>query len=144
MLNLSSSLKLIMNQSMVQSVISKVLDAQLSIHGISFSEFMILYHLSNSTENKMRRIDLANKTGLTASGITRLIAPMEKIGLVTKEANERDARVSFVRIAPTGKRIMEESVIGLDSVSRDLLAHLEEPQIEASLKTLKLLGGAID
>jgi DNA-binding MarR family transcriptional regulator len=144
MLNLSSSLKLIMNQSMVQSVISKVLDAQLSIHGISFSEFMILYHLSYSTENKMRRIDLANKTGLTASGITRLIAPMVKIGLVTKEANERDARVSFVKIAPTGERILKESAVGLDSVALDLLTHLDQPQIEASLKTLRLLGGAID
>jgi DNA-binding MarR family transcriptional regulator len=133
-----------MNQSMVHSVIAKVLDAQLSIHGISFSEFMVLYHLKNTPENKMRRIDLATKTGLTASGITRLIAPMVKIGLVTKEANERDARVSFVKLAQSGERILKESVSGLDHVAQDLLAHLDEKKIKTSLETLRLLGGKIE
>ena len=141
---LSKSLRLIMNQSMVQSIIAKVLDAQLSIHGISFREFMILYHLSANPQNKMRRIDLATKTGLSASGITRLIAPMEKIGLVNKEANTHDARVSFVKLAPGGERILREAVPGLDSVACDLLTHIDSKQIESGLKTLKMLGGSID
>jgi len=144
MLSLSPSLKMIMNQSMVQSVLAKKLDAQLSMHGISFTDFMILYHLYHSENKKMRRIDLAEKTGLSASGITRLIAPMEKIGLVKREANQRDARVSFVKLAPGGARILEESAAGADNLARQLLAGLEPDMIKAVLKTLGLLGGTIN
>jgi DNA-binding MarR family transcriptional regulator len=144
MLLLSPSLKMIMNQSMVQSVLSKKLDAQLSMHGISFTEFMILYHLHDAENKKMRRIDLAEKTGLSASGITRLIAPMEKIGLVKREANQRDARVSFVKLAQGGKRILEESSTGVDNLAQRLLTPIKPEMIASALKTLNLLGGTID
>jgi DNA-binding MarR family transcriptional regulator len=143
MLTLGPALKMIMNQSMVQSVLSKKLDAQLSMHGISFTEFMILYHLHNAENEKMRRIDLAEKTGLSASGITRLIAPMEKIGLVQREANQRDARVSFVKLAPGGARILQESASGVDILARQLLTGLKPEMINAALQTLTQLGGTI-
>ena len=81
-----------------------------SLGGISFTEFMILYHLSQANDEKMRRIDLASKVGLTASGITRLLLPMEKIGLIKKESNAQDARVSFVLLALGGKTKLEEAV----------------------------------
>jgi DNA-binding MarR family transcriptional regulator len=132
-----------MNQSMVQAVIAKKLDAYLGMHGISFTEFMVLYHLENAPDNKLRRIDLADKTGLSASGITRLIAPMEKIGLVQKESNARDARVSFVRITPAGNRIFDEAASGVNSVATTLLANISQKNIDESLKVLRSLGGTI-
>lgn len=68
--------------------------------GISLNECIILSSLLQAPENKMRRIDLAEKIGFTPSGITRLLLPMEKIGLVFREKNEHDARVSYVILAP--------------------------------------------
>lgn len=50
----------------------------------------------------MRRIDLADSVGLSPSAVTRLLAPMEKPGLVEKEANPRDARVSLVKLSTAG------------------------------------------
>ena len=47
----------------------------------------------------MRRIDLAERIGLSASGVTRLVNPMEKNHLVEKEINPRDARVSLVHLS---------------------------------------------
>lgn len=58
----------------------------------------------------MRRIDLAEKIGLTASGVTRILLPMEKIGLVSREINERDARVSYVLLASGGKAKLSEAM----------------------------------
>ncbi|MDZ7871614.1 MAG: MarR family transcriptional regulator [Rheinheimera sp.] len=43
-----------------------------------------------------RRSDLVELVGLSPSGITRLLLPLEKIGRVEKERNPRDARVSLV------------------------------------------------
>lgn len=76
---ISSELLFLININKLQSVISRKFDA-LSAHGLGFNDFVILYILSTSSESKMRRIDLAEKTGLTASGITRLLNPLEKSG----------------------------------------------------------------
>ncbi len=132
-----------MNYTAVHTKISKMIDIQLSLHGISFTEFMILFHLDQAIEKKMRRIDLAEKIGLSASGITRLVAPMEKIGLVHKESNKRDARVSLVKLSSAGKRIIQESTVSFNTTAQDILADLEESSISDMLNSLKILGGNI-
>src|SRR6476661_7172096 len=62
-----------------------------SQHGISFSDFQLLNHLSRAPGGRLRRVDLAERVGLTASGVTRTLLPLEKIGLVTREPDPRDA-----------------------------------------------------
>ncbi len=89
--------------------INKRVDSPLGFHGISFTEFLVMHHLSQANQQCMRRVDLANKVGLSASGITRLISPMEKIGLVQKQKNPRDARVSLVKLTESGERIFIEA-----------------------------------
>ena len=141
---LSQYTKLCMDFTVVHTHIAKKLDGQLSIHGINFSEFMILFHLERAPEMKMRRIDLAGKIGLSASGITRLVNPMEKIGLVHKEANKRDARVSLVKLSAAGQRILQESGLSLDATTPAILSNLDEAKINGLLEALKLLGGTVD
>jgi len=85
------------------------------------SELVILYHLSQSANQTMRRIDLANKVGLTASGITRLLLPMEKIGLIKKEANAHDARVSHVVLASGGKTKLSEGIERMELFCEELI-----------------------
>lgn len=135
--------KLCMNYSVVNTTIAKKLDIKLSVHGINFSEFMILFHLDQVKEKMMRRIDLAEKIGLSASGITRLISPMEKIGLVQKETNIRDARVSLVKISYSGQRILEESSVTLNAISQEVLSKLNERSITEMQNMLIILGGNV-
>lgn len=117
---ISDNLLFLVNLSKAQAIISRRFDS-LSAHGIGFSDFIILYLLDQATGHKMRRIDLAEKTGLTPSGVTRLLAPLEKIGLVAREINERDARVSYVVITPTGKKIFEDARVTAESVSDTII-----------------------
>ena len=144
MIDFSQQSKFFMNYSMVHTSIFKKIDNQLSIHGINFSEFMIMFHLAHAPEKKMRRIDLAEKIGLSASGITRLVAPMEKIGLVHKEANKRDARVSLVKLSVSGEIILKESSVSLDMTAKGILSGLKDLNITEMINTLKQLGGNID
>ncbi len=143
MKGLTNYTKFCLNYSVVNTIISKKLDNQLSVHGINFSEFMILLHLDHAIDKKMRRIDLAEKIGLSASGITRLVSPMEKIGLVHKEANKRDARVSLVKISSSGERILKESTISLNAASQMVLSDLKEKNFNEMLNTLIILGGSV-
>ena len=78
--------------------------------GLGFNDFTILYHLHQNPQGKMRRVDLADKLGLTTSGITRLVAPLEKLGIVRREESEHDGRVVYVTLAPGGKRLFSEAL----------------------------------
>ena len=78
--------------------------------GLGFSDFMILYHLHGSQDGRMRRVDLADRLGLTASGITRLVAPLEKLGIVKREESEHDGRVVYVALAPGGRRLFSDAI----------------------------------
>ena len=89
--------------------------------GLGFNDLIILYHLSQAQDEKMRRIDLADKVGLTPSGITRMLLPMEKLGMVKRESDERDARVSYVKLASGGKRLLTETLEEAEFISKELL-----------------------
>lgn len=111
--------------------LSKRMDANLSIHGISFSEYQVLHHLSQSPQSALPRIELARAVGLSASGVTRMLAPMEKIGLVEKEAHPRDARMSLVRLSASGMSIFQDASSTVKQVSSAILDSLTKLQREA-------------
>lgn len=139
---ISNELLFLININKLQSIISRKFDT-LSVHGLGFNDFVILYILSTASEDKMRRIDLAEKIGLTASGVTRLLNPLEKIGLVSRETNERDARVSYVVITPNGKKIFEEARATAENITKDILPSKNIKSLRIISELLFDLGGNI-
>lgn len=119
MKSLSPAVKFFLNLARIQAVMTRRFDR--SLGGLGLSEFIILYHLSQARDERMARIDLAEKIGLTASGITRLLAPMEKIGLIKREANALDARVSLVMLAPGGKMKLEEGIERAELLAKEII-----------------------
>ena len=124
---LSSSF--IIQNALLASKLAKKMEHQLGFHGISFTEFMIMHHLSGAPLKTMRRIELAEHVGLSASGITRLIAPMEKINIVEKESNPRDARQSLVKLSKTGQQLYAEAGVSFEHSAANLLENLNEKQL---------------
>ena len=110
----STQTSTIMNMMRLQTRISQRIDPGLNMHDISLTEYLVMHHLNAAPNKTMRRIDLAKQVGLTASGVTRLLLPMEKIKLVQKEANPRDARVSLVKLTATGERIFSEASVSFE------------------------------
>ena len=108
MSKITPSLKLFINLSKILTENSRRFNGGLD--GLGFNEFVILYHINEFPDKKIRRIDLADKMGLTASGVTRILAPMEKIGLIKRETAPHDARVSFVTITASGSRNLSETL----------------------------------
>ncbi|OGF25071.1 hypothetical protein A2303_05615 [Candidatus Falkowbacteria bacterium RIFOXYB2_FULL_47_14] len=119
MKKINPKIKFCLDIAKFQTELSRRLDSRLG--GLGWNEFIILYRLSREDGQKMRRIDLAEAVGLTASGITRLLLPMEKIGLVKKEANARDARVSLVALAPGGRTKLSEGLERMEIFCDDLI-----------------------
>jgi DNA-binding MarR family transcriptional regulator len=127
---MNTPLRFVLTLSKAYAIISRTLDGKLSAHGLGFKDFIILYYLNEAPGNKMRRIDLADMMGVTASGITRMLAPMEKIGLVSRESNERDARISYVVLAPGGKNLFDDALVTAGFVSEDMFSNPKAKKVE--------------
>ncbi len=140
MSEISKELSLVLNVWGVNTILSKKIDGCLgAVHGIGFSEYMVLFHLNKSHNNVMRRIDLANSIGLTASGVTRIVSPMEKIGLVQKEVNERDARVSLVKITAAGEEIFSDATKSISQQAEQILEGVTKKNITTVLDVLRTI-----
>jgi|APSaa5957512535_1039671.scaffolds.fasta_scaffold14247_2 DNA-binding MarR family transcriptional regulator len=125
-MKLSSELFLSLHN--LNAKLMKSMDAHLSMHGISFTEYHILLTLSETSNQTMSRIDLARCVELSASGVTRLLAPMEKLGMVKKEKHPRDARKSLVKLSDSGRRVLADSSVTFNETSASLFVSLTEPQ----------------
>lgn len=115
----------------VQATVVRRLDAVLGgHHGLSFGDFMLLHHLSKAPGGRLRRVDLADRQGLTASGVTRTLLPMEKTGLVARMADERDARVGFAAITPAGHNLLDNALLTARDTCAELLRHAPPGQLD--------------
>jgi DNA-binding MarR family transcriptional regulator len=70
-------------------------------HGLSLSAFFVL---SQATQGPRKMSDLADMTGLSASGITRLARRLIADGLLTQHRDERDRRLLYAAATPAGRR----------------------------------------
>ena len=110
-----------------------------AVHGIGYIEFLVLHALDSAPDHRLRRVDLAKAIGRTSSGVTRLLRPMEKIGLVAREASDRDARVSLVAITPAGQERLQDAVPTLESTAEALLRPLGDATLDSMRGGLALL-----
>jgi DNA-binding MarR family transcriptional regulator len=108
----------------------KRLESQLSVHGISFTEFQVMAQLNGAPEKTMRRIELAESISLSASGVTRLLAPMEKRKMVQRQVNARDARVSLVQLSDVGGELFKDSLVTYEHAAATFMQALDSGQLK--------------
>jgi len=105
-LYLTNTLRLLQSADEVKARLSGEFS---SVHGLSVSEFFLLMQLQRATLHRLARVELAKRMHVSASTVTRMAAPMEKLGLVSREADKRDARLAFVVLTKAGLRKVGEA-----------------------------------
>ncbi len=118
----------LIKNALLASRLAKRIGNRLSVHGISFTEYLIMSYLDHATR-AIPRIELADYVGMSASGITRLIIPMEKNKLVEKIVNPRDARQSLVALSKTGQRVFKEAGVSFEYIANELLVNISQNQL---------------
>lgn len=134
MTSISLGKRFIIEHALLASKLSKRMAHSLGPHGISFSEYLLMHYLHSAPLAAVPRMELAEQLSMSASGITRLIAPMEKIGILSKESNARDARQSLVKLTEAGKRLFEEANVSAEHAAEFLTKGLSDAQLEKSLQ----------
>lgn len=101
------------------STITRQLDlAMRSGHGLTLNEYEVLLRLWLVDEQRLRRVDLAQHLLITQGGVTRLLAGLERQGLVERAASPEDRRVVFAQLTDAGARRVQ-------SARRDHLADVD-------------------
>ncbi|MFE1289945.1 MarR family winged helix-turn-helix transcriptional regulator [Streptomyces sp. NPDC058751] len=128
-----------------QTAMVKRFDASLGgLHGVSLADFTMLLRLSEAPGDRMRRVDLAEALGLTASGVTRGLVPLERIGLVRRDPDARDARVAYATLTETGRERLSEMLVTAERVAAEVFAEQAWTEEETARLAgfLGRLGGA--
>lgn len=112
-----------------------------SYHGLSFGDFMVLASLSRAPGGRLRRVDLAERLGLTASGVTRALIPLEKIGLVKRQPDERDARIGYAVLTLAGAKLLANAAASAELVSQEAVQAATPKQLETLSGVLGQLAG---
>jgi DNA-binding MarR family transcriptional regulator len=113
--------------------------------GVSGTEYLVLMHLSEAPVSELRMSDLAVRTALSASRITRVVDSMMAEGLVEKRPCAEDRRATQVRLTPQGLATLREAYrYHLDSVRRNIFAHLTEVETAQVGPVLDRLADAVD
>ncbi|HNV12854.1 MAG TPA: MarR family winged helix-turn-helix transcriptional regulator [bacterium] len=141
MQNVNESIKFFINLSKTQSILSDRFDRGLG--GLSFNEFLILFYLVRSENQKMRRVDIADKVGLTASGVTRILLPMEKVHLIESGPVEDDARVRFVGITEAGEEKLKEALDRLEILAEEIISPDKKDGLKNLSDLLIEIGGKV-
>jgi DNA-binding MarR family transcriptional regulator len=92
------------------SALTRELNADLANqHGLTINDYEVLLHLARAEGRRLRRVDLADRLILTASGITRLLDGLERAGYVEKARCESDARVTYAVLTKVGRDKLREA-----------------------------------
>jgi DNA-binding MarR family transcriptional regulator len=125
-----------------QATVTRRLDNALgSVHGIAFSDYVLLQHLSRAIGGRLRRVDLAERLALTASGVTRTLLPLEKIGVVARQPDPRDARVGYAVITAAGHTVLSDASTTARMICQELLDSTATDQLDALGLVLGQIAG---
>lgn len=89
----------------------RLIDADLQAHShISHVEFEVLLRLSWEADHRLRIHDLAARSVLTRSGISRLVERLEQAGLVVREKATEDRRGAYAVLTEVGMTHFEAAL----------------------------------
>ena len=110
---------------------TRQLNAQLiADHGLTMADYDVLLQLAWAPDRRLRRVDLADRVLLTASGITRLLDGLERAGLVDRGSCDSDRRVVYAVLTDSGlAKLREASETHVPQVEAFLAARFDDDEL---------------
>ncbi|GIF98893.1 MarR family winged helix-turn-helix transcriptional regulator [Catellatospora citrea] len=105
---------------------------------LPFIEFLVMKHLSEAPDRRLRMSELASASELSISGMSRIVGRLESEGLVKRVRSEHDARGWNAVLTDAGlARLAEAWPTNLASVRRHFLDHLTGLDLKALAAALQ-------
>ena len=112
--------------------LTRVMDRDADATGrLLFSEHHILATLNEGPPSGIRPTDLAERSGLTKSGLTRALDRLETQHLIERRACPSDARGQLIVMTPQGGRVLKRAAPEhFRSIARNFADHLTDREVE--------------
>jgi DNA-binding MarR family transcriptional regulator len=128
------------------AAITRELDADLvARHGLTSRDYEVLLFLAQEPERRLAMSELAKRTMLTRSGVTRLVDGLCRIELVERVSCPSDMRVSYAQLTDAGyERLREAGRTHAEGIRNTFLSHFSEDEVAHLAELLGRLPGADD
>lgn len=112
--------------------LTRVMDRDADATGrLLFSEHHILATLHEGPPSGIRPTDLAERSGLTKSGLTRALDRLETQHLIERHACPSDARGQLIVMTAQGRRVLKRAAPEhFRSIARNFADHLTDRELE--------------
>lgn len=113
------------------------LDAELEGHGVSLADYEILVHLSGEPAGELRMTELASRTLVSRSGLTRRLDRLVDSGLVERRSCPTDRRGVFAVLTDAGRARLEAAApTHVEGVRRHFISQLRGQDLHALAESL--------
>ena len=117
-------------------------------YGIGLSEYRAMNHLRVAPDKELRVNELAHKTGLNQSSMTRLLSRLEAKSLTYRDTCPDDGRGIYAVISDEGEALITRMRQDYDSRLRSLLSepdkHFPELDARQAADSLRAVAGLLD
>lgn len=104
-----------------------------TFHGLGFDDFVLLHELAAAEHGRLPAAALARALGLLRSALVRRLPPLEKTGLIEREAGQ-------VVLRPAGLRLLRQANESAEAVCHDALRDTAPDDLRRTAAALRALG----
>jgi DNA-binding MarR family transcriptional regulator len=113
------------------------LDAELEGHALSLADYEILVNLSAEPSGELRMTELAARTLVSRSGLTRRLDRLVESGLVERRNCPTDRRGVYAVLTDDGRRRLKDAApTHVEGVRRHFLSQLDGQDLRALAASL--------
>ncbi len=123
---------------LAQNAVLRAIDEELAAaQAVPLHVYDVLLELNAAPERRLRIKELAARTVLTRSRISRLVDELVAAGLVERVPDQADRRGSLAALTPAGRDALKAAApVYLAGISRHFTAHLNADEIPVIVAAL--------
>jgi DNA-binding MarR family transcriptional regulator len=98
--------------------------------GLSLAQYEVLLRLSDAPEGRLRMVDISERLCVSKSGVTQLVDRLEEAGMVERQFQRSDRRLTYANITGPGREALQRSTPEIErAVQEHLARHLTEDEM---------------
>lgn len=106
-------------------------------HGITGTQYNVLRILRGAGPQGIPCSEIAGRMVTRDPDITRLLDRMEKLGLCTRNRDNKDRRVILSRITPQGMELLKQLDRPVGELNKKILGHMGENKLRSLCRLLE-------
>lgn len=116
---------------LAQNAVLRAIEADLRRAGhVPLTWYDVLLELNAAEGRRLRMQDLAGRTVLSRTRVSRLVDEMVRAGLVRREPDPSDGRGAFAVLTPAGRQALRRAAPGyLTGIRRHFTDHLDADEL---------------